>query len=144
LQQQVQQRGLTQVMLPGRFPPEAMPAILAQASALLVSLVRSPIMSQTVPSKVQAYLAAGRPIVASLDGEGARVVTEAGAGLACPAEDAAALSEAVLRLRSMPAEELERLGAAGREYYQRHFDPQTLCHRLLQRLRDPARTEAEE
>ncbi len=117
-----------------------MPTIFSQASALLVSLVRSPIMGQTVPSKVQAYLAAGRPIVASLDGEGARVVTEAGAGVACPAEDAEALSEAVLRLRQMSPAQLERFGTAGREYYQQHFDPVMLSQRLIQSIRDIPRT----
>lgn len=133
---QVAERALTQVVLPGRFPVEAMPPILAQASALLVSLVRNPIMSQTVPSKVQAYLAAGRPIVAALDGEGARVVMEAGAGIACPAEDAVALSEAVLRMKALPAAELERFGEAGRAYYRRNFDPDVLTQRLLEGLRE--------
>jgi glycosyltransferase involved in cell wall biosynthesis len=136
LREQVQRRGLTQVVLPGRFPPEAMPQILSQASALLVSLVRSPIMSQTVPTKIQAYLASGRPIVAALDGEGARVVAEAGAGVSCPAEDSVALSEAVLRLKSLPREELDRLGAAGRVYYGEQFDPAALTHRLLECFRN--------
>jgi glycosyltransferase involved in cell wall biosynthesis len=135
LREEVGRRQLAQVVLPGRFAPEAMPAILKQASALLVSLVRDPIMSQTIPSKVQAYLGSGKPIVAALDGEAARVVTEAGAGIACPAEDAAALCEAVMRLRAMPPEDLQRLGDAGREYYRRHFDPQVLTGRLLECFR---------
>ena len=138
LREQVQSRGLSQVVLPGRFPPEAMPGIFDQASALLVSLVRDPIMGQTVPSKVQAYLAAGRPIIAALDGEGARVVAEAGAGVTCPAEDSAALSEAALRLKQLPRQELDRLGMAGRTYYREHFDPTVLTRRLLECLRDLA------
>src|SRR5690606_21096955 len=97
LRQEVVRRQLGNVQLAGRYVPEAMPGILAQASALLVSLVRSPIMSQTVPSKVQAYLAAGKPIIASLDGEGAQVLNDSGAGVSCPAEDAAALAKAVLQ-----------------------------------------------
>ncbi|MHB1200377.1 MAG: glycosyltransferase family 4 protein [Polaromonas sp.] len=132
LRQEVARRQLGNVQLPGRFAPEAMPGILAQASALLVSLVHSPIMSQTVPSKVQAYLAAGKPIIASLDGEGARVVDESGAGLACPAEDAAALAQAVLRLRAMPSDELQRMGEAGQIYYQKNFDPAVLATKLVQ------------
>jgi glycosyltransferase involved in cell wall biosynthesis len=142
LREQVRVRGLSQVQLPGRFPPEAMPDIFKQASALLVSLVRDPLMSQTVPSKVQAYLAAGRPIVASLDGEGARVVAEAGAGVTCPAQDSAALSDAVLRLRQMSARELDQLGAAGRRYYTDNFDPAMLTKQLLERLRQLSDTTA--
>lgn len=132
LQQEVTRRGLSNVQLPGRYAPEAMPGILAQASALLVSLTRSPIMSQTVPSKVQAYLAAGKPIIASLDGEGARVIEESGAGVSCSAEDAAALAAAVLRLRALPADALQRMGEAGQIYYKQHFDPAVLATKLVQ------------
>ena len=135
LQQEVVRRQLGNVQLAGRFPTETMPGILAQASALLVSLVRSPIMSQTVPSKIQAYLAAGKPIIASLDGEGARVIDESGAGIACPAEDAAALAEAVLQLRAISHAELQRMGAAGQLYYKQHFDPAVLAEKLLRHLK---------
>ena len=136
LQQEVAHRQLDNVQLAGRFPPEAMPGILAQASALLVSLVKDPIMSQTVPSKVQAYLAAGKPIIASLDGEGARVVTEAGAGIACSAEDADALANAVLRLRDTSPEEQEEMSQRGLRYYEKNFEPKLLATRLAQILFD--------
>jgi len=132
LQQEVTRRGLSNVQLPGRYAPEAMPGILAQASALLVSLTRGTIMSQTVPSKVQAYLAAGKPIIASLDGEGARVIEQSGAGVSCSAEDAAGLAAAVLRLRALPADTLQRMGEAGQIYYKQHFDPAVLATKLVQ------------
>jgi glycosyltransferase involved in cell wall biosynthesis len=132
LMQEVARRGLRNVRFTGRMPPQAMPSILARASALLVTLVRSPIMSQTIPSKVQAYLAAGRPVIACLDGEGARVIEEAGAGLACAAEDSAGLAQAILQMSAMPAVELQRMGEAGRSYYRQHFDPDALAHRLMQ------------
>ena len=132
LQQEVLRRQLDNVQLAGRFAPTVMPGILAQASALLVSLVRSPIMSLTVPSKVQAYLAAGKPIIAALDGEGARVLEESGAGVSCPAEDAVALAQAVLRLRDMPSDELQRMGESGLIYYKQNFDPAALAAKLVQ------------
>lgn len=131
LKQEVVRRKLGNVQLAGRFAPEDMPGILAQASALLVSLAQSPILSQTVPSKVQAYLAAGKPIIASVDGEGARVIEESGAGVSCPAEDAVALTQAVLRLRAMSSDELRRRGEAGLAYYGQHFDPAVLATKLM-------------
>ncbi|MBC7489697.1 MAG: glycosyltransferase family 4 protein, partial [Glaciimonas sp.] len=136
LQQEVIRLGLDNVKMAGRFPPVEMPGILAQASAVLVSLVRDPIISQTVPSKVQAYLAAGKPIIASLDGEGARVVLEAGAGVACPAEDAQALSDAVLQLRDALPEERQQMAQRGLVYYEQHFEPTLLAKRLAQILSD--------
>lgn len=136
LQQEVIRLGLDNVKMPGRFPPADMPGILAQASAVLVSLVKDPIISQTVPSKVQAYLAAGKPIIASLDGEGARVVIEAGAGLACPAEDAQALADAVLQLRAALPEDLQKMAQRGLDYYQQNFEPTILAKRLALILSD--------
>lgn len=134
LQSEIRRLGLGNVQMPGRFPPQAMPGILAQASALLVSLTRDPLLSQTVPSKIQAYLATGRPVIASLDGEGARVLEESGAGVVCPAEDAAALAAAVRRLQALDAPQLTRLGEAGRSYYLNHFEPGALARRLVQRF----------
>ena len=134
VQQEVIRLGLNNVKMPGRFSPADMPGILAQSSAVLVSLVKDPIISQTVPSKVQAYLAAGKPIIASMDGEGARVVMEAGAGIACPAEDAQALADAVIRLRDAPPEELEQMSRRGLCYYEKNFEPKSLATRLAQIL----------
>lgn len=131
IRQEVARRGLVNLELPGRFPPEAMPAILDGASVLLVTLARSEIFALTVPSKIQAYLAAGKPVLAALDGEGARVIKEAGAGLGVPAEDAAALAAAIRRMADMPADELVRMGRAGRDYYDRHYAPAMLAARML-------------
>ncbi len=126
-----QQRGLTHFHLPGRFPVETMPAFMQKASALLVTLADRPIFAATVPNKVQAYLASGRPIIACLNGEGARIVEEAEAGLATPAEDAKALADTILRLYRMPVAEREQMGESGRRYYQEHFDHNHLVDELI-------------
>ena len=136
LTQQIQRRGLVNVELPGRFPASAMPGLFRQSSALIVSLSANPIMDQTIPSKVQAYLAAGRPIIASMNGEGARVVEAAGAGLACPAGDGAALARAVIRLSEMPPTARAAMGDAALRYYERHFEPRMLSHQLIDFFRE--------
>lgn len=122
VRQQKVERGLDNVILAGRFAADVMPHFFSRADALLVSLKRDEILSFTVPSKVQAYLAAGRPIIASLDGEGAKVVQEAGAGVACPAEDAQGLREQIEALRAMERTTREKMGAAGRAYFLEHFE----------------------
>ncbi len=135
LAKEVRTRGLKNVLLPGRVHPRAIPSILAQASATLVSLAKGEILSQTIPTKIQAYFACGRPILASLDGEGANLVTTAGAGLASPAEDADELARNVRRLMAMEAHERVRMGEAGRIFFEQHFLPDVLAERLLNRLR---------
>lgn len=134
LVEEVATRGLANVDLPGRIPPEAVPAVLAQADVLLVSLARQPILALTVPSKIATYFAMGKPVVASMDGEGARVVREAGAGIAAAAEDAGALAEAIHSLYRMPQAMLDAMGRAGRSYFEHHYDPAVVVPRLAAHL----------
>ncbi len=114
----------------GRFAPESMPRFFALADVLLVTLKRDPVFAMTVPSKLQSYLACGRPIVAALDGEGARILNEAGAGRTCPAEDPQALAAAVLALYDMPKQEREQLGVRGRAYFEAEYERGILLQRL--------------
>ena len=132
--QQVHERGLNNVILAGRFPPSAMPDIYRRSASLLVTLTAHEIFSFTIPSKVQAYLAAGRPIIAAVNGEGARVVTDAGAGLTCAAEDASGLAQCVRSLRAMPEVDRNRLGANGKRYFEEHFEMGRQAHRLIEIL----------
>lgn len=134
MQNEVNRRELNNVHLPGRFPVETMPGFMQRASALLVTLADRKIFGATIPSKVQAYLAAGRPILACLNGEGANLVTAAGAGLAVPAENARALADAVLHLYRMPEQEREAMGQRGRLYYQQHFAHDMLIDQLIGHL----------
>lgn len=139
LRKELAERGLEGcVHLMGRFPVESMPEWFAQADVMLASLRREPIFALTIPSRVQSYLACARPIVAALDGEGARIVEAAGAGFGVPAEDAGALAESVLRLYEMSGTEREAMGQRGRAYFDAHF----LRERLLDRLEDTMRDAA--
>lgn len=139
MRDQAQARGLTNLHLPGRFPVNTMPGLMQKAGALLVTLADEPIFALTVPNKVQAYMAAGRPILACLNGEGVRLVEEAQAGLGVPAQDAKALADAVLRLYQMPAEDRAKMGANGRRYFKAHFDHDMLVDELMAHLRDIAK-----
>ena len=126
--------GLDNLILAGRFPMEAMPQIFELSSALLVSLRDEEIFSYTIPSKVQAYLAAGKPIIASLRGEGARVIEEAGAGKTCEPESANALVESILALMSLSPAERQQMGSAGQSYFNEHFDMDRQTERLVEIL----------
>ncbi|WP_240421722.1 glycosyltransferase family 4 protein [Paenibacillus periandrae] len=131
LEKQIVEQGLEQTMyVLGKHPAETMPHYFAHADALLVTLKKSSIFALTIPSKLQSYLACGRPIISALDGEGNRILEEAGAGVSCPSEDAQALATAVLQLYEMNAEAREELGRKGKHYYDQNFDRPMLVNRL--------------
>jgi colanic acid biosynthesis glycosyl transferase WcaI len=118
------------VFMLGRHPLARMPAFFAGADALLVSLKPEPIFAMTIPGKVQSYLAAGRPLLAMLDGEGARVICEAGAGLCCAAGDSAGLAAAVQQMADASATDRAEMGRRGQAYCRREFDRSTLIGQL--------------
>lgn len=131
VREQVQIRKLDKTIhLLGRHPLVSMPAFYAKADVMLVTLKKEPIFARTIPGKVQSYLACSRPIIAALDGEGARVVEEAGAGLTCPAEDPESLSKSVLKVYNMSIKDREKMAMKGRAYFEKNFE----SHMLLDRL----------
>lgn len=135
LEQQKHDKSLHNINLPGRFPMQAMPSIFSRASALLVSLEDDPIFALTIPSKIQAYLSAGKPVLASLNGEGARVVLEAKAGLASAAGDSLNLAANILKLKAMPDAERIEMGQQGKSYFLEHFETESQAHHLAETLR---------
>ena len=140
---EAEKRSLKNLHLLGRFPIETMPGFMQKASALLVTLTDQPIFAATVPNKVQAYLAVGKPIIACLNGEGARLVVEAGAGLASPAEDAKALAETILQLYSLTPVERKNMGENGRQYFQKHFNHDHLVDQLIGYLQSVSQSDKE-
>jgi glycosyltransferase involved in cell wall biosynthesis len=139
IEREIRDRSLSNsVRLLGRKPVEAMPEYFALADALLVTLRRDPVFSLTIPSKIQSYLACGRPILAALDGEGARIVSASGAGLVSRAEDPEGLAEAAMQLYRMSPDERDRMGRRGLEYSRANFDRDTLLDQLEQWIRDRA------
>ena len=128
---EIARRGLEEkVVLLGRYPLERMPAFFAGADALLVTLRKEPIWSMTIPGKVQSYLAARKPLLAMLDGEGGRVIAEAEAGLVAPAGDGRALAANVERLMGSDTAARIRMGRKGALYGQREFDRRRLVDSL--------------
>jgi colanic acid biosynthesis glycosyl transferase WcaI len=143
LEAEVARRGLEgKVFVLGRRPAQEMPAFFARAGAMLVSLKRDDTMALTVPAKVQAYLAAGSPILGSIDGEGARVIEDAGAGLTAPASDSVALANIARRIKTLPAEERSAMGERGRAYSARHFDRDRCLDELERLLQGASQTGA--
>jgi len=132
VQQQTIDNRINNLILPGRFSSKLMPFIYSKSSALLVTLKKDDIFTFTIPCKIQSYLAAGKPIVAGLNGEGARIVQEAGAGFTSPAEDAESLAKNIKHLYDLPSSEREKMGLLGRSYFLEHFEMVSQTQRLLE------------
>jgi colanic acid biosynthesis glycosyl transferase WcaI len=128
---EIERRDLQQcVLMLGKYPVERMPSFYRHADALLLALKDNPIFSMTIPGKLQSYLAAGVPVIAMLNGEGAEVVDRANAGVTCRAGDARGLAEAVMHLAALPEEQILRMRANALAVSAQEFNRKTLITRL--------------
>ncbi len=119
-----------QVVFVGKHPVNSMPWFFQQADAMLVALKDEFIFSLTIPSKVQAYMASGKPIVTMLNGEGSRVVSEAKCGLTANSGDYRKLADNVKKLYSMDKEHREQMGMEGKKYYDKNFAKDIIIDRV--------------
>lgn len=129
---------LDNVLFHGRHELEGMPAYYAKADAMLATLAGSPIIKYTLPRKVQSYLAASKPIIGTLAGEGKRVIEEAGCGFCCDIEDAKGLARACKEFMALPVETRVAMGVKARAYYEEHFSKErfyAIMERELQELK---------
>jgi glycosyltransferase involved in cell wall biosynthesis len=122
-----------------RHPAEEMPVLMEAADTLVVHLKSAPMAHWVIPTKIFAYLSAGRPILMAMDGAGADLVRDSGAGIVISPEDAAALSQGIRSLRDLPPEDRAAMGRRGREYLVSKYSKQTVLAEYEHKLRTVAR-----
>ncbi|MDG2228493.1 MAG: glycosyltransferase family 4 protein [Gammaproteobacteria bacterium] len=130
LEQKISEFKIENITLLGSFPMEKMPIFFSMSDALLVTLKNDPIFSATIPGKLQSYMLSKKPIIASLDGEGAKVINDSRCGFFVPSEDSKGLSKKAIELSQLKENERELMGIRGREYYDKHFDREMLIEKF--------------
>ncbi|MGM9978902.1 MAG: glycosyltransferase family 4 protein [Clostridium sp.] len=118
------------VILHGRKPSSDMPKYFSMSDGLIVTLKNEEILKVTLPAKVQSYMAAGKPIIGALSGEGNRIINESKCGLTCEAEDYKGLCENVLKLYNMSDNERENIGKKGKKFFENNFSRNKLLNKL--------------
>lgn len=108
------------VFLPPR-PAEIMDEVFAQADALLVHLKDDPLFRITIPSKTQAYLYVGKPIIMAMRGDAREIILNAGAGIVCDPDNPKELMRSIEELCRVPEAKRRDMGASGRQYYYKHM-----------------------
>jgi colanic acid biosynthesis glycosyl transferase WcaI len=100
----------------------------------LVPLAPVEIFQETVPSKIFEIMACGRPVLASLRGEGAAIVTASKGGITVAPGDPRAIADGIKAIRSMSPAERLAMGQRGRSYAQESYRREVLADRYLEIL----------
>lgn len=124
---------LENVIFYGRRPLEEMPEFYAKADAMLITLVADPVLSLTLPGKVQSYMAVGKPIVGAINGETKSIIQEAGCGYCGDADNS---KELISNIRAFIKEDTDRevLGKNAREFYEHNFEEVLFMNQLEKKL----------
>ena len=128
-------RGMTNVVFVDAQPLDRLPEVLAAADIHLVPLKRG-LAAASVPSKTYSILAAGRPLIASVDAgsEITRLIDRSGAGISVAPEDGEALTKAIRRLLDSP-DEAGAMGASGRSFIEGWASPAAVAEAYEQLFR---------
>ncbi len=138
LQARVAQLNATNI----RFLPlqADLPATLAAAD-ILVLAQRGPVVDSVAPSKLLSYMAAGKPVVASVNemSEAGRMIRRAQCGILVPPEQPRALAAALRDLSRRP-DKYHDLGQAGRRHVAEHYERSHILERWSRLVEEPTET----
>ena len=124
LQQLASSRALSNVTFLPAVPMTEVGSYLHAADALLVHLKSDPLFAITIPSKTQAYMAVGKPILMAVDGDAADLVHASRAGQIARSGNSQSIADAALALMSASADERNAMAASGRRFYQENLSLQ--------------------
>lgn len=121
LQQKAKTMDLSNVLFIPRCPMSEVKHILGLADVLLVHLKNDLLFEITIPSKIQAYLAVGKPMLVAIKGDAAELVERSGAGLICNPEEPQSIADGIEKMFNMTKADRELLGENGRRFYEENL-----------------------
>lgn len=121
-------KDLENIVFYGRRPLEEMPEFYSKADAMLVTLAADPVLSLTLPGKVQSYMAVGKPIIGAIDGETKIIIEDAECGFCGKADDAVELAENIKKF--IESKDRITMGQNARNYYEENFQEKLFMDKL--------------
>jgi glycosyltransferase involved in cell wall biosynthesis len=134
IQEEKKKLNLNNIECVGRFDMAFMPLIYAKSKVMLLTLNAGDILKYTLPWKTQSYMAAGKPIIGAIDGEGHRVISESGCGFAGDAENIDQLAGHLNRAFNLDSHQLNEMGNLGLKYFETHFEMRSQTQKLFDQI----------
>lgn len=124
---------LDSIIFYGRKPVDEMPKYYEMADAMLITMLDNPVISKTLPGKIQTYMAAGKPIIGSINGEANRIIQKSQCGFCGKAEDAKALEKNVLEF--IKSDKKKEMALRARNFYEKSFTRGFFMKQLVTELK---------
>ena len=108
---------ISNVVFIPRMPMAEVWSVLEISDLLLVHLKKDPLFEITLPSKTQAYMAIGKPILMAVQGDAAKLVQRAECGYVAISEDVESIRQAILKYYRLSPCEQQKMGLNARSFY---------------------------
>jgi len=95
-----------------------------------LSLKAGKFLNSTIPAKLQTYMSIGKPILASISGEGKNIIKKANCGLVAPPNNYKLLAKNIMDLAQMSEEKLKKFGINSKLFYDNNFTQEKVLKRL--------------
>jgi len=129
LKLQIKRKKLNNVILAGSKPHRLIPDFINWADVCLIPYADKETFQKNIPSKMYEYMAGGKAIIINLEGEAAKVIEKAKAGLVVKAGSPLSLAKGILYL--VHNQKLRgQMGKNGREYVIKYRDKKVLGRKL--------------
>jgi glycosyltransferase involved in cell wall biosynthesis len=109
-----------------------MPFFYEMADAMLITLKDNKTLSYTLPGKVQSYMATGKPVIGSINGETSCVIEGADCGLCCGAENYKELADLILQFCN--SDKKVQMALNSQIYYSENYRKEQFMTRLEEAL----------
>ena len=119
----------------GQIPAKDVPKFYNESDALFLSLSNKPTFKTVIPSKLQSYLASGKPILGAISGSGKKIIEESKSGMCVDAGDYVGLSKKINIMINLSSNELNKMGKSGRDYFERNFSRNVILTELEKMLK---------
>lgn len=135
LERHAEQLRLSNVTFHPPIPKEATRAFYNACDVCLVPLAPIPVFQETIPSKIFEIMACERPVLASLEGEGAAIVRSSGGGISVAPGEPQLMAGGIRQLLGLPEQEVAEMGRRGRDFVDRHYARAALADKYLEVLK---------
>ena len=131
VRRKVERENIQGVVLHGRYPSGAMPAVLRKSDALVLPLVADPGIEKTEPFKLQSYLRAGKPVLGILRGSGREIVEESVLGLCAAPDDTDDIARGFRDMVPFARANGEGIARRAEKLMRERFDRDTVIDRVI-------------
>jgi len=117
------------IIMYGRKDISEIPNFYKMCDACILTLSNKNLSGLTIPTKMQDYMAAGKTILASIDGDARDIIQEVNCGLSCKADDAKEF-QLVIKNFVDNYDQFKNLGENGRTYFKNNFTKKVFIDKL--------------